>query len=550
MTFLFHADPDFIEGLRRHGFLNDYGFRLHNTGLDTRPFGEKWASNPLLQQAKTSNRPYYIDRITGGMPYQSLEGIESIARELKEDPQFLGFQVHEWGNSPIHDYKRIQKLLIGQGLPFDRANFVGYEGRVDYPFFSGGDYDTYRKLFTPLNSLADVNRYLEGYVRQIVGRTGGQVMAVNGYVQLYHTALRLGAKNVMAEIGNQVPLTGLQIACVRGAARQYEKPFGVYYEPWGGKPFGCPCALGWSPWFPGGQNPDNKLMGHQIRPELGSSRSLQRRLLYFAWLSGATYWAEEWGAENCFRNWEDYPLTEYGQIVKEFLDISLQWSRPKPVVPAAIVMPPGTVGIDIRYLSITRDDLYEIVKPDPFHDRMRHFAKAVLAARPRRPGLDDYNLTPSPWISCFDVLSSEAPDNLVSQYDLVVYFDRKQFDALRIDRKKTQLYTGNDQDAERCTQALGEFLPFYVEGEVGCAHARADGRYLLGVFNNLGITKTAKGEQADRTATRSAIIRGPVGQIKYILGRRHTRRSDENTIELVIPPGDLVILALPDPGRP
>lgn len=119
-----------------------------------------------------------------------------------------------------------------------------------------------------------MNRYLEGYFRRLVDRTNGQVMAVNGYVQLYHTALRLGAKNVMAEIGNQVPLTALQIACVRGAARQYGKPFGVYYEPWGGKPFGCPCALGWSPWFPDKQSPDNRLMAQREQVPFVAQRLL------------------------------------------------------------------------------------------------------------------------------------------------------------------------------------------------------------------------------------------------------------------------------------
>jgi len=95
---------------------------------------------------------------------------------------------------------------------------------TDTPFFGGGDFSVYQRLYRPLRTPAEVQRYLEAYFRQMSRRAKGQLMAVNGYYQLYHTALRLGAKNVMVEVGNQVPLTALQIACVRGAARQRPEP--------------------------------------------------------------------------------------------------------------------------------------------------------------------------------------------------------------------------------------------------------------------------------------------------------------------------------------
>jgi len=48
-------------------------------------------------------------------------------------------------------------------------------------------------------------------------------------------------------------------------------------------------------------------MDFKIGDNLGSSPSLQRRLLFYSWLSGATYYAEEWGAENYFENWTITP---------------------------------------------------------------------------------------------------------------------------------------------------------------------------------------------------------------------------------------------------
>ncbi|MEO2045291.1 MAG: hypothetical protein ABGX16_01810 [Pirellulales bacterium] len=547
MIFLHHADPRFLEGLRRHGLLVSHGLRLLNTGLEKHQFGEKWAGSIALATAQSSGDLYYIDRICGGMPYQSLEGIESIARELKDDPRFLGFQVHEWGNSPIHDYERIHRLLLDNDESFDREHFAQYEGRVRSPYFSGGDYGTYQKIFEPLKSLNDVDRYLEGFFRKKVEQTYGQVVSVTGYRQLHHTALRLGAKNVMPEIGNQVPLTALQIAFARGAAREYDRPFGVYYEPWGGLPFGCSCALDFSPWFPDTKHLKKVMDGYKIGPEFGSSRSLQRRLLFFAWLSGASYWAEEWGAENYFGNWEDYPLTEYGRIVKDFLAVSSQYTKPKPVVPAAIVMPPKTFGVDISYVAGQSNKLYRIADPDAFHKKLRAFASDLFASQPTQAGGDADNLTPSPWIGCFDVLSAEAPKSLLDEYGLLVYFDREQADKSPASEDRMLVYDGEKQDAQRCIQSVEHLLPYRVKGRVGVAHARTDGRYLLGIFNNLGITKTKAEERADPKATQTAVVHGPPTGAVFLEGKQYTTRTNKNSIEIRLPAGEVAVLSFPAP---
>jgi len=547
MTFLFHDDPKFIEGLRRHGLLEDYGYRIHSTGYDLRPFGERWINNPLLADARRSGRPYYIDRITGGMPFQSLKGIEPVAAELKDDPRFLGFQLHEWGNSSIYDYSRLDSLLLKKGLTFSRENFLEYEGRTESPFFASGDFSIYKKVYRPLRTQKDLEKYLADYFRMMSKKTRGQLMAVNGYYQGYHLALRLGAKNVMAEIGNQVPLTAMQIACVRGAARQYGREFGVYYEPWGGAPFGCPCAMDWSSWFPAGSDPDNPVRSDRISPELGSSRSLQRRLLYYAWLSGAKWYAEEWGDENYFSNWDDYPLTEYGKVVEEFFKVTSQYGSVSPIVPAAIVLPPGTPVIDLRYVGGYEKLLYKLFEPDVFHVRMRHFARHILAAQPRRSGADDFNLTPSPWIGSFDVLSADAPDSTLSAYGLLVSFSdgKKTRKPSRADQR-ILFYTGRDDDARACVEALKQ-LDGGVEGEVGCAKALIDGeRVMIGLFNNLGISKRYGEEKGDSKATRKATVRGVSPIVEIPLGKPFMVRRDQDSIEFAIPAGEVVLVLFPN----
>lgn len=549
MIFLQHAEPRFREGLRRHDLLAGSGYRLLNTGMTAHAFGDMWLSSPLLAEAKASGQVYYVDRISGGMPFQSLEGMDAVLKNIGNDPNFLGVQVHEWGNSPIHDYERIHQLILDKGLPFDAEQFAPFEGRTTSPYFSGGDFSVYQDVFQPMVTLDEVEQYLERYFRKIVALTSGQVMSVTGFGQLHHAALRLGAKNIMPEVGNQVPLSALQIAFARGAARQYDRPFGVYYEPWGGSPMGCSCALDFSPWFPDEPALKEKMDGYSIGKRFGSSRSLQRRLLYYAWLSGAAFYGEEWGLENYFGDWEDYPLTEYGRIVEEFTKVNRAFERPVPIVPAALVMPPDTFGVDIRYVAGSADKVWRMAPPDAFHQALRVFAAEMLGVQPARPGGDAHNLTPSPWIGCFDVLSNDAAPELLNEYALLIYFDEAQADASPVPTGRALVYRGGEADAAQCAEAIAEALPYRVEGRVGVTEARSSGVYLVGVFNNLGVTKTvAEGETYDAEAVQTVTITGECRNAVFLQGADFVVKADDGRVELNLPSGQLALMSFPDPA--
>ncbi len=541
MIFLQFGAPEFRAGLEKYGMEADAGYRLHNTGFERSTFGSRWLQAPLLDKAQASGHPYYIDRIMGGMPFQSLEGIGEVADRLKSDSNFLGFQAHEWGNSPTHDYHRIHSLILDKGLPFNAESFAALEGSTQRPYFSSGDFSIFRDLFREIKTQEEVETYLSDYFKQLIALTEGQLISVTGHGQLHHTALRLGAKNVMAEIGNQVPLTAFQIACARGAGRQHGKPFGAYYEPWGGKPMGCICATSFSPWWPLEPKMKELMDGYNIGPQHGSSRSLQRRLLYYAWLSGAAWWSEEWGAENYFTNWEDYPITTYGQIVRDFQTTTRDISRPEPMVPIAVVMPPETFGIDIRYMAGYSDTLWRIAPGDEFHNGLRRFGKAFLATQRAGGGGDSHNLTPSPWIGCFDVFDADVPQALLKEYERVVYFDEEQSktwpDAL--------LFDDSDGVKKSVEDAINNALPFRVTGEVGVAQSRADGRYLIGVFNNLGVTKSTDGEVADPAMVRTVQISGPIDGFEVLTGSDFIGTQTEGSLELTIPAGELVVLSVP-----
>lgn len=541
ITFLQFGDPVFRAGLAQHDMLDDAGYRLLHTGFRTQTFGDAWTASPLLESARSSGRPYYIDRITGGMPFQSLEGIGAIAATLKDDPNFLGFQAHEWGNSPTHDYHRIQQLILEKGKPFNAASFAAFEGRTATPYFSGGDFGIYNDLYRPLESQSDVEAYLESYFKKLIALTDGQLISVTGHGQLYHTALRLGARNVMAEIGNQVPLTAFQIACVRGAARQHGKPFGTYYETWGGTPMGCVCATSFSPWWPLEPEIKERMDGYNIGPQYGSGRSLQRRLMYYAWLSGSAWWSEEWGAENYFSDWESYPLTAYGTVTRDFQAVTRGLPAPRPVVPVAVVMPPDTFGIDIRYMAGYANTLWRIAPGDAFHDLLRRFGKAFFAPQAAGGGSDAQNLTPSPWIGCFDVFDAKVAESVLGEYACAVYFDAEQ--AAASGHPNPVVFDAMPESESRIREAIVHALPYRVTGTVGVAQARCSDRYVLGVFNNLGMTKTAQGEQADPEATQLATVSGVTAGMHVLLGEAFLQDTSPDSVSLRIPAGELVLLS-------
>ena len=551
LFFLHYSDPRYLEGLRRHGMLGPgpHGLRLHNTGLDPRPFGGKWHGSPELAAARASGLPYYMDRLSGGMPFQSLEGLPAIAADLAGDPHFMGFQVHELGNAPLADHRQIRSLITGRGLAVTEASFKPYLGRISRPYFGGGDHTIYAGLHRPLESLADIDAFLTGYMERMLALTRGRVMAVNGYIQLYHRALALGAANVMAEIGNQVPLTAFQIACARGAARAFGKPFGVYYEPWGGRPFGAACALGWSPWFKGSSLSKDQwsTIGFRFGDQLGSGQSLHLRLLLYAWLAGAGYIAEEWGTENTFGDWDEYPLTDYGRVTEAFVRTIAGRGRLRPLVPAAIVLPPGTGGIDIQFLAQRRGLLHGLVPADRPHELLARLTADLFGMRRTRYGPDDFNLTPSPWVNCLDVVPAEAPPERLGAYAVLVCLDARQARGLPVGRAPVMIYDGSFAAALRLRECFGECLPLKITGEVAAAQARADdGSLWLGVFNVLGVTKTAEGEQFDLTMARQARITGNLGGLDVFLGAGLIDERGPDSLALHLPPGSSFLARLPN----
>jgi hypothetical protein len=542
MTFLHYDDPRFLKGLSQHEIPEPYGYRVLNTGLSGQPFAACFSN---IDRANQSNRLFHVDRILGGMPFIDIDGIKEIAQGCHDNPSFLGFQAHEWENGPLMDLLRIGKRFTQTGTPFDAEHFEPYRNRSQDPYFSSGNYDVYKNLPHTIRSHEELRDFYRGFLSYFSSKANGQLLAVNGSYQLHHLATKIGVRSLVAEVGNQVPLSCIQIAAARGAARQAHKPFGVYYEPWGGKPSSCTSSMPWSPWFrediPLGKA-DNGL-GLPMGSGLGSSRSLQKRLLYYSWLSGAAFVSEEWGAENYFSDWENFTLTEYGHISIEFQKTISPYSKPQHLVPLALVMPPGVVGIDNTYL--TREDdspIFKFLEADTFHHKLRRFAHQFLAAKPPVQGHDDYNLTSSPYISSFDILGHDAPPSLLDKYQCVVYFEQQQMKNCPLPPARKLYFDGSDEQIALCREVVDSAWPLRVEGEVGCAMAVVDNQYMVGIFNNLGVTKEHVNEVHRPEATRSVTLHGDFREREVVCGSEFICNAQANNITLSLPAGEIFLM--------
>lgn len=135
---------------------------------------------------------------------------------------------------------------------------------------------------------------------------------------------RIGADLVMAELLESLPTTELQLAYLRGGARQFGRPWGVWVSPWhGGK---VPC--------------EDKGLWPAGPAEVGGGHpaSAFRRCLYLAYVSGARVLTVQ-ETEPLFSRADlaaparGYALAAWGRELKSFWEYVKQ--HPEPVRPLA-----------------------------------------------------------------------------------------------------------------------------------------------------------------------------------------------------------------------
>lgn len=496
----FHAyHPQVWDAQVKAGLINDHaGIRFCQSKLidDELKFNTLAAKDGVLHNILMDERlPLYIDRLQGGCyideyPYDF--NLLFYYRELLGD-RFIGFQMHEWASNFYNDIAKIKsnpqcdwsvegiEKTIFEKYPFSH---LFLESQTAAEFAQTGRIDTAEQFYRAAVDL---------YERRL--RDYELLIPCDSYALTYKLALDRGARHFMPEVGAQTPNARLQISYAYSMAKAYHAEFGIYYEPWGGLPFSACCyhKMGTNEWGIGGKDFPFETKGENG----GSSRSLQKRIHLYGYLSGASFISEEWGLCNTFYDWHDFALTPYGQVKKDFLSFVRRYPDVgEKIAPIALVLPKEL-------------DIYSISEEDTFCTyplgearrkelaRIRKQVNAIFAASTGdMQGTEVQTLVNSDIPDAVDLIHEDSRG--LEKYQYLVDLTSSQ----RIAKGYGNVCTVSELPA-----LLQRTLPCYVEGGLHWMVNHAADAYYLAIFNHSGVCRSVdQGESVLPSAEKTVTV--------------------------------------------
>jgi len=552
----------YLSGLEKCGMLNkNSGLKLtqHFATPDKEKFNLIAAKGGKLHaRIKETGCLFYIDRLQGGTFYSKYDFDAALLREYREmlGEWFLGIQMHEWGDVLDADWNRIRKQLANTLPPWTEQQIHAAIEEVSackwcIHLSCGTALEYSQKQYS--KTLPEYFQEMRQLFKMRQEETGGLLLPCDSFCMAPAMEYDLGSRTVMPEVGTPIPLMRLQVALARGTSGALNRPWGVYYQPWGGEPFSAPhfAETAENEW-----NLDNSIFPYDFTaagPNGGSSRSLQRRTYYYSLLSGADYLGEEWGVSNTFYNWRDFPLTPYGEIKKEFIDFAENHPDLEPLIPFAIVLPRELEAIDLRYIGDPDAELYffrplEAVQKAAF-GHVREVLRLIYGRSGNGLGNEGHVMTNSRFGDFFDVLYEDAGEEAFSRYAWLVDASRDgAFSGSLAGRKHKTLQSAEIDQLKRRLDAIIEAgLPCAVSGGVHWLLSRSGEKWLLGLFNNEGIDRSVeKGDVFVAEAELTAAIRFKKQPANLRVLKRwpenQLEKRDDGTYGCTIPAGGFCLL--------
>lgn len=504
LTFLHCYTDELWKGYEINGLIGK-GFGVRFPQSKPLPDNEKFnvlaAKNGKLYDFVKQNRcPLYIDRLQGGIYIDDYEYDSELLGEYERilGDDFLGLQMHEW----LSNYRGDVVNKLGD-LPAEEWTEQGIEAHIRKKYSYGHillesmTVGEMARAGKP-TSWRDIYRNMTDIYRERLQKYK-KLVPVDSYYMMYPFEAELGAKIIMPEVGAQTRDMRLQMSFARGVTKAYGIKLGAYYEPWGGEPFSA-CN-----YHKNSKNEWN-LYGADFPFETkgengGSSRSLQWRMLLYAYLCGAEYISEEWGGYNTFLDCEEYKLSEYGLVKKRFLDFVDKYSDiGEKITPVAVV-----ISNDLPCYTIgdKKDMLFGFpLEGDEaaLYSRVRDGVDMIFSnACPMVGGRREINtLTNSRIPDAVDMLN-EGDGSALENYKYLV--------DLTGDAAFAQRHN-NCISPEAVAQTLRGLLPCRVEGEAHyLINKCGDGGYYLTVFNHSGVVRSLEeGEYVLPEATHTVAV--------------------------------------------
>ncbi|MBE6886283.1 MAG: hypothetical protein E7486_04960 [Ruminococcaceae bacterium] len=487
----------------------------------------------LYQYVKEHCCPFYIDRLQGGCfleeyPYD-MELVNEYRRLLGD--KFWGFQMHEWGSNMRSDFEKITSNQCPEWTAEAITETIRRAYPYEHTFLEAMNAEEYAALGGVPENYGEYLSVMEKLFAKRQEYVSGDLLPCDSFLQAEKLEVDAGAKRLMPEIGAQTPNTRIQVAYARGMARAAGIPFGTYYEPWGGTPFSACCYQreGKNEWnisaesFPYQTSGDNG----------GSSRSMQWRMHLYSYMAGASFMAEEWGMCNTFYDWENFVLSPYGQVKKDFLDFVDRYPElGAPVVPVAVVLPKEMKVLDMalapdRYLRYP-------VEEGRFGEALAKTSEALnylfVESSPML-GTETINLLNYLTPDAVDIIHEDSPT--VGEYPILVDCTANPDFAAAHPSAITPL--------GEVRQKLNALLPVQLEGGASMQITRnaATGEQYLLLLNNSGVHRTvADGEillPEGEICVKLTLTDGV--ELCPLEGNGSATRVDGKTYQVVIPSG-------------
>lgn len=312
--------------------------------------------------------------------------------------------------------------------------FVGLHGEeLDADFIQNALRPSFRTRSPELYRFSDRaggRRAYEGELRRLTERyhRWGAPFIANSCVTYQHATFRSGADMVIAELLEHLPTTELQLAYLRGGARQFGGDWGVWVSPWWiGK---IPCE-------------DTELWpGAYAEVGGGHSPSAFRRCLYLAFVSGARLLCCQETAPLLARGADGtLSAASWGRELQAFWSYARAHDAPfNPIVPLAVLVDAdnGWSPANLWINWTLADSVWGKLQPDRSDAMLAEYLNVLLPGfrRTREAVERREDVYPGYFAATphgpFDIVASDVDIGALAAYPAVVLLGEVDMtDALR-----------------------------------------------------------------------------------------------------------------------
>ena len=564
-------------GLEKNGLLNaDSGFKIQHCFAVPKPrqFNNIAAVGGRLHSLiREGHTPFYVDRIAGGITYYPYAFDKSLIAEYRRllGDWFLGFQMHESAsNRRGAEWPRMIKAMGSKG-PYDAAEMrrrmvspsaVTPEGE----HLIGLSHDT-PEYYAGRTYAETVPDFIEE-VRDMFGRrlaeTDDNILPCDSFYLFTKLQDEMGMRTFMPEVGCQIPMMRIAIALARGTAKISHKTWGAYYECWRSMPDGTYCMPCFNSdpiieWYLTQEtHPDDFTT---FGPNGGSSRLLQNRIYHHALMSGADYFSEEWGLNCSYTDMQDFTLSPYGQVKKDFIRTAEGLRGIRAVVPFAVVLPreyicvelPGTRSMDTWKCGLHRDQYLRTPLSDAekaFYGHVEDVLKLLYGRAEDRPDSEAHVLTNSRFGDLFDLVYEDAGEAALAGYSYLI--DASPDGRFAKSPAGRRFRTLESADLDALAREIGRLtsaeMPCTADGLDWLVSVGEKGQRYLSLFNNEGNERFLdRGDVLDHRMDRWVTVRfRETPQPRLVTSSDDSveiRKADDGTYRVFVPAAGFTVLA-------